>query len=394
MAIDIFGDRDLGTHRTERIAAGRYPSGIPSLARKFPAAPAIFTGALENHPEVIARLVEDRKVWGPSPEALARVRDPFLLGRALARAGLPCPRCLPGDAVPPRDERWLVKPLRGAGGSGIELWRARSRTTVRPGGPNRTDPRAAYLQEWIPGRSGAAIFIASTRGVFFLGATWQIVGDPDFGARGFRYVGSLGPLRLPRRTREVIERVANLLAAEFGLRGIFGVDFVLHGGVPWPVEVNPRYTASIEIIELTLGVAALRGHAEAFAGSSRDVGEACSHRTGPRRRGWLGKAILFARSEVRFPERFAAAAAPSSALWPSSVHWPSSALWTVPRIADIPSAGERISPGRPILTLFARGTSAEACRTELGRAAAEVYRGIEKPTARTRSISHVSGVGR
>jgi len=392
MAIDLFGDRDLGAVRAEHMPAARYPACLPTLAREFPAAPAVYTGALENHPEVIERFAEARPVWGNPPEVLRRVRDPFLLRWALGRLGLPCPRCLPGDAAPPGSERWLVKPLRGAGGSGIEAYVARSNHRARGGDRPRGDASSTFLQEWIQGPSGAAVFIASQRAAHFLGATWQIVGDPAFGAGGYRYSGSLGPLHLPRGAQDVLQRVGNLLAAEFGLLGVFGVDFVLRRGLPFLVEVNPRYTASVEILELTLGVAALRGHAAAFAGPARDAAEACSRRAGPRRRGWLGKAILFARKEVRVPERFPCAGPLSTAPLTTAIR--SAALWTVPRLADIPRAGERIARGRPIVTLFASGSSAEACRFELSRNAAEVYRTLEKPARRSRRRTPSSGIGR
>ena len=45
----------------------------------------------------------------------------------------------------------------------------------------------------------------------------------------------------------------------FGLAGWFGVDFILRDGIPWPVEINPRYTASVEIHELASGRSLLAG---------------------------------------------------------------------------------------------------------------------------------------
>ena len=50
-----------------------------------------------------------------------------------------------------------------------------------------------------------------------------------------------------------------------GLRGLFGVDFVLRDGIPWPVEVNPRYTASVEVLEFAAGIRALTLHRSIFA---------------------------------------------------------------------------------------------------------------------------------
>src|SRR5439155_16563562 len=43
------------------------------------------------------------------------------------------------------------------------------------------------------------------------------------------------------------------LVADPGLRGVFNIDFVLSGGRPIPLEVNPRYSASIEVLEHGIG---------------------------------------------------------------------------------------------------------------------------------------------
>src|SRR5262249_25634739 len=61
-----------------------------------------------------------------------------------------------------------------------------------------------------------------------------------------------------------LDAIGRLLVKSLGLRGLFGVDFVLEGGRPWVVEVNPRYTASVEILELAGHRSFLREHAAAF----------------------------------------------------------------------------------------------------------------------------------
>ncbi len=62
-----------------------------------------------------------------------------------------------------------------------------------------------------------------------------------------------------------LESIGNALAMAFGLAGWFGVDFVLRDGIPWPVEVNPRYTASLEIFEIASGQSLLPDHRDACA---------------------------------------------------------------------------------------------------------------------------------
>jgi hypothetical protein len=79
-----------------------------------------------------------------------------------------------------------------------------------------------------------------------------------------------------------------------------------------------------------------------------------------------GKAILFARADLRFP---------ADGPWAKELTAP--AEW--PDFADLPRPGDAIPAGRPILTFFATGPSAEACVTELRRTALELelwlYRG-------------------
>ena len=78
----------------------------------------------------------------------------------------------------------------------------------------------------------------------------------------------------------------------------------------------------------------------------------------------IGKTILFAREALVFP---------GDGPWLAELRQPSP-IDSLPVFADIPSAGERIPAGRPILTLFARSGSIEACEEELRRRAADLDR--------------------
>ena len=85
-------------------------------------------------------------------------------------------------------------------------------------------------------------------------------------------------VRLPGEHRALADRrdpgrsAANrweiALASAFGLVGWFGVDYVLRDGNPWPVEINPRYTASLEIHELASGRSLLAEHRRACEGDA------------------------------------------------------------------------------------------------------------------------------
>jgi predicted ATP-grasp superfamily ATP-dependent carboligase len=344
-AIDLFCDRDLAASPRLRIAAADYPEGLPRIAARLPPAPFIYTGALESHPEVLARLARRRPLWGNPPSVLARARDPFLLRSVLLQAGLPAPEVRPGRRPPPRGGRWVEKPFQGGGGRGIRFSSSRRPAAARSG----------FYQEWIPGTPCSAVYVATGGRAELLGLTRQLVGERGLGAGPFAYCGSIGPLPLGPRGEDQLRRLGTALVRAFALAGLFGVDLVARAGRFWAIELNPRYTASVEVLERTLSLHALRLHAGAFSahpGRAEKPGGPRPASPEARPGGLLGKAVLFARHDLVVP-----AGIGEGEVW-----------------ADLPYPGERIQAGRPILTLFARGRTVYGCRKELLRRARSVER--------------------
>lgn len=349
---DLFADADLRARvPVERVPAATYPGCLRQAAVAAPAGPWMYTGGLENHPALVDEIARLRPLWGNAGEALAACRAPDRVERILNAAGVPCPAVAYPDR-PPNVGRWLVKPVAGAGGRGVREW--------VPGSPGRGD--GTYLQELIEGAPCAAIFVAVGGEAVFLGATHQLVGEPWLHAGRFHYCGSVGPLILLRPTVQAFERLGRALAAGCGLRGLFGVDCILRDGVPWPVEVNPRYTASVEVLEHATGLSALAWHRRAFEPSAPEpVASERSPATGV-----VGKAVLFASSSATFPEE---------GPWQEALSGPRAAD-ELPTFADIPDAAEPVKARRPVVTFFARAASPAACRDELRRVARDLDRRI------------------
>ena len=338
-AVDLFADLDLAACASSclRVEPRAYPDGLESLATQAPPSPWIYTGGLENHPDLVDRIARARPLWGNPGNVLRSVRDPLAVADALARAGLPCPAVRLDPAGLPRDGSWLAKPLASAGGRRIRPWLADSEPPPWPG----------YFQERVLGPSLAAVFVGQGGESALLGVTRQRLG----GLEGeFAYRGSLGPAPVPESGLERIGRVGAALASAFGLAGLFGVDLVWRDGWPWPVEVNPRYTASMEVLELATGRSLMAEHVRAF-----DPGLAAGLRTSSAPAGFVGKAFVMAAGPCRFPR--------VASRWVRSVT-------EVPRRADIPSVGERFEAGQPVLTVFARGPTLEECERRLERRAA------------------------
>ncbi len=349
-AVDAFGDLDLRAVATVASAAGtdgeRFsPAAAARAARGVTADAVAYTSNFENHPEAVASLARGRQLLGNTPDVLEQIRNPLVLMRALRRRGFAVPDTRASAPPFPSSKRWLSKPRRSGGGHATSPWR---------GDPVR---RSAYLQARIRGRPGSISFLADGRHAVPIGVSLQLVGEAAFGARGFRYCGSLltgtqAPL-FPR-AGEVAATAAALAAAvteEFGLVGLNGLDFIARDGVPFPIEVNPRYSASMELVERALPhVSLFRLHERACGGVLPDDTEAPRH--------VAGKAVVFARQTVTIGD---------------------TSHWAADGVADIPHRGERIGRGHPICTVFAKGRDARECHEQLVRNAGRIYRAVAPP---------------
>lgn len=347
-AVDAFGDVDLRAV-ARVIVAPRDPSGrfgamaAARLARGI-GGPVVYTSNFDNHPAAVARLGD---VWGNPPEVLIRARNPVRLMRALARAGFAVPATRL-SSPPAADRRtWLVKPRRSGGGVGIRPW-------------HRGEPvgSGAYVQERIDGIPASVLFVADGRRARPIGLSRQLVGLRAFGADGFRYAGSVlcRPGDAPWSDEGIVERavaLADAVTRSFGLIGVNGIDVMIRDGVPYPIEVNPRWCASMELIERATALNLFEAHVAACRGST----EAWSARDEVKGIGVWAKAVLYARRALRAPDL--------------------ARLMDQGLIADVPHPGEVIGRGQPICTVFARGASPERAIAMLERRAARVYHLLE-----------------
>lgn len=353
-AIDGFGDLDLRAAARAVVRLRDRSAGARALARAAQSVTAdavAYVASLENRPQAVGALARQRPLWGNTSAVLARVRDPARLTRALAERGVAVPAVRGSRAALDRGKRWLVKPRASGGGHGIVAW---------PGDGAVHVPRGAYLQERIPGIPGSVVFAANGARAVPLGFSRLLVGDRAFGARGFRYCGNIlaaaGDPQFPNEAA-LLARAAEAAAAvtdAFHLVGVNGVDFVARDGHPFVVEVNPRYTASMELVERAYGLSIFETHTGACSGRLPAF-ELLEARTASA--GATGKAVVYARHDVVAGDTLA---------------------WTAdPSVRDIPPPGTAIRRGHPVCTVFAQARDAVSCRLALVARAAAVYEALE-----------------
>lgn len=348
VAVDAFGKRDLQSLVTRNLSLARDLGGMfppdPGLwhQRMAQAANAqkvqalAYSGGFENLPELVAEMGANRELLGNSADTLRAVRDPDQLREVVLANGLRMPEALAPGAAPDPARRWLRKPRRSGGGFGIEPWND-------PAGPEW------IIQEWVEGTAGSIALVANGHDARVFSLTRQLSGDPAFGAPGFVYAGNLLNPRPDPALLARLERLALALTRAFGLVGVNGVDYILNGDEVTVLEVNPRFSASMELVESALGITLFDWH---VAGCRRQDLPAFPVRQDTR---VFGKAEVFARRDAVAPDTVAWAAA--------SRH-------------DIPQPGDLLRAGMPICTVTASGADEAECYASLVAQAQAVWQDL------------------
>lgn len=339
ITLDYFGDRDqkelvenYSLMRDVHLAFSA--ENLLSVSHRLNFEAVVYNTNLENHAEVVGRLAEGHILLGNTPQTLRQVRHWPTLQTFCRKQGIPFPSTLfIGDRQPKEGGRWLLKPAKSGGGYGITLWSGEALSEEN------------FLQEYIDGQHCSAAFVADGIRCVLIGMTEQLIGQEELGRRGFAWCGNILPLALaPQETDSVIdavEDIATKLTRRFGLCGANSFDFVLtrspqSQGIPYLIEVNPRYTASMELMEWAYHLNIFDLHIRAFRGELPSF----SLREQLHQPYFYGKGIVYARCNATVPE---------------------TAGWKKKGRKDIPFTGEQIKARHPICTVFAQGKSRDEC---------------------------------
>jgi uncharacterized protein len=271
----------------------------------------VYGSGFEDRPHLLTRIGERWSLLGNDAATVEAIKAPERFFALLDRLEIAHPdtvRARPGNLA-----GWVAKRRGGAGGS-----------HVVPGRLQKNAP-GVYYQVLVQGRAVSALFVANGRRACVLGFSEQWTAPAP--GKLWRYGGAVQPASITEATAAAMTEAVKRLAQACELKGLGSADFVLCGGRPYLLEINPRPGATLDL----------------FAGAANpllSVHEA-SVLTGrlPRKalriEGASASAILYA------PERL---------IVPRSMVWPA---WA----ADLPFPGERIDKQRPICTVRARARS-------------------------------------
>jgi predicted ATP-grasp superfamily ATP-dependent carboligase len=216
--------------------------------------------------------------------------------------------------------------------------------------------------DWIwqrkaPGRPWSVALLIDETGCRLLGVSRQLIGSRWTAAKPFHWCGGLDldPAILPDRIARPLDALGRGLAAASGLRGLVGVDLLIdaRGGITL-LEINPRPTASMELIERATSLPLAAAHLAAAG-----LGPPIAQPPDLRRQHHWAKAILFARRSLSFTDLTADRLDALAATWTAEDGWSAA--------ADLPTQPQTIPAGRPVCTVFAAGPSPARALRELGR---------------------------
>ena len=401
-ALDLFADRDTRwiieqtSDRPSSIVSIDQYRDVLNHSHELQACDAgILCGGIENRIELVRALENRIELLGPRSFNLLRLQDPLELSRLLesglgeGRAQIP-----PTVAQVPREldaAGWLSKRIGSSGGLGVESAQlpADFDQAVDPQGH-----REIYFQQRIAGENISVLYVSHAPSVDqepsckVIGVTQQLVGDPRLGASEFQYCGSIGPfapwqpigslgVKLGESRISQIEMVGDFLSREFGLVGVWGIDFIVNQSGAWPVDVNPRITASAELYEAAIAadsgfksVIDLHVNAcQALEGLGERVAGVGVRAIGAEPELVEGKVILFNRtgSEIEISDEISDALMNQFNVGFFEGGQPGVS------VVDVPCPAQTIKPGHPLLTVRVRCPSAKEVQFQLHETAERIY---------------------
>ncbi|MFN3869608.1 MAG: ATP-grasp domain-containing protein, partial [Hyphomicrobiaceae bacterium] len=179
----------------------------------------------------------------------AHAKDPLRLTALLRDLGIAAPET--SIAPPPDGRGWLSKRIGGSGGGHVAI--CRSAVKGQSG---------RYYQRRIDGELISMLGVMRGRRAAFAFTTQWCNPMPR---RPFRFGGIAGPLDIDPDLEARLIDIGLDVGAALGLVGLVSFDFVVADGEPHLVDVNPRPSASLDVLDDAEGTL-FKAHVAACAG--------------------------------------------------------------------------------------------------------------------------------
>jgi hypothetical protein len=220
-----------------------------------------------------------------------------------------------------------------------------------------------FWQRHGRGTLGSGLFLADANQIRLVGCSRLFV------TADYRYLGNQATASWPQPAhRATLLHMAQVLAQQVPLRGLWGIDFMLADQL-YPLEINPRPTASVEVLAQLTGRPLYHEH---LAACWPDVAEDTPPQPGPKSgaqptvfvpgtasQPWAAASIVAKR--IVYNGGRAKVIQPADFAWlsdhrtPSPLRGPNGSINSDGdfRVADLPPVGTLIPPHEPLCTILA-----------------------------------------
>ena len=366
LALDVFGDLDtrsqaahwqsIGRASELRIDGARFIAALERLAQRGDVIGWVAGSGFEAQPDLLEAGARCLRLLGTPPEDVRRVRNPHCFFGWLDSQGTPHPEVC--WQCPPPSSGWLAKRADSAGG-----WHIRRVDDLAADATDQAQAHgeaSSYYQREVAGTPMSALFVGNGTCAQVLGFN-QLIVQP-VGPHPFVYCGAVGPVYLAAAHASALQRLLDASVAEFGLKGLGSLDFMLERTRLSVLELNPRPSASMALYS---SVPLMRSHVLACRQSALPSPQAPGCASLPVQ----GSEIIYAPGPLRVSAEAAA--------------W----LACQRDVHDLPASGAAFVAGNPVCSISAHGGHALQVRERLSRrrdAVLEVLAGALEPSSTKR----------
>ncbi len=242
----MFADRDTSLY--SRVTAfDNWPSlTIESIVSLAPSL-VLPCGGMENQTHLWSQIENRHEILGPKVSQLSKLRDPFWLSERLKElaGALFVPELRTQFSPECFDGSWLIKNRSSTGGLHTRLL-SPDNTTLHDGD---------YLQRRIEGQERSVVIECGSD----ISSRILFVSKPIDRSKAvleapltFKYQGNIGPASLDAEHARAIQDSLSVLVSQLGFIGLLQIDLMIADGRVAILEINPRWTASMEIAEQLL----------------------------------------------------------------------------------------------------------------------------------------------
>ena len=375
LAWDDFLDADLlAIAQAESLAD--FPEDSPQGLAELQGIPLVLCGGMENRPDFVQRRIDQGMLCGVTGDMLRQLRSIESWQRWASESRIGWPTAVQDLSDPRldsvRSESWMLKPVGRAGGvhvraiASLEDLDPIAKLAPDPGSPTSSSTSNPwYLQEYVPGISIGVSYCTERNantdsngnaestepsGTRIVGIARSIHSEELDAPLPWIYRGSLAPYSVSPSVCASLERFATTVAQSTGIRGLWQADFQIDPeGQLWLLEINPRWSASMELHEILQGYSWITEHVRILCnGAPKHVPSPASP-AGQQ----VAKGILYA------PHGMHLSVAQVDRLWRSGWHGTLRELETAEFcLADIPQSdplGVDFAEGMPIVTVLVAG---------------------------------------